>query len=152
MTNNPKVLSYILAEIRRQGHDVEVAEDGGIRAIWMLRAWRYMTDRPRMLLDADGIRLIGKMVEPEKNAHGFRECGVRVGNRICPPQQDVPLLIDKLVERQHELTPNEFYLSLMEIHPWIDGNGRSGKVIFNRLNNTMDDPVLPTVPGDWEIP
>jgi len=37
---------------------------------------------------------------------------------------------------------DEWYLAYEWIHPFRDGNGRTGKILHNWLNGTLDDPVL----------
>lgn len=39
-------------------------------------------------------------------------------------------------------TADDWYLAFEAIHPWGDGNGRSGKTLHNWLMGTLDDPVL----------
>ena len=39
-------------------------------------------------------------------------------------------------------TVDEWYLAYEWIHPFRDGNGRSGKILHNWLGGTLDDPVL----------
>lgn len=41
------------------------------------------------------------------------------------------------------VTPEEFYQEFERIHPCVDGNGRVGALLFNMLNGSMNDPVLP---------
>lgn len=36
-----------------------------------------------------------------------------------------------------------FYFEYEQIHPFSDGNGRTGKILYNYLLDSMDDPVLP---------
>lgn len=41
-----------------------------------------------------------------------------------------------------ELSPDEFYVEFEKIHPFVDGNGRTGKILHNWLLGTLGDPVL----------
>ena len=46
-------------------------------------------------------------------------------------------------------TPEEAYFEFEYIHPFRDGNGRTGKIILNLLNRSMSDPIWPT--NKWGI-
>jgi hypothetical protein len=39
-------------------------------------------------------------------------------------------------------TLDGWYVMYENIHPWQDGNGRSGKVLYNWIHGTLLDPVL----------
>jgi Fic/DOC family len=41
------------------------------------------------------------------------------------------------------LIPEEFYQRFEEIHPFEDGNGRVGSLLFNFMNYTLEDPIHP---------
>lgn len=42
---------------------------------------------------------------------------------------------------------DEFYFEYENIHPFVDGNGRTGKILYNYLLGTLENPVLP--PNFW---
>ena len=143
------IIEYVTEEVSRQGHDV-TAIDGLERVSWMLRAWvcalGAVRDKPS-LSDAE---CIGQIIEPTKNALGWRRCGVRVGSRICPDYHEVPRLLVELFESKG-LSPLEFYKEFEMIHPFVDGNGRTGKIIYCWLLGCLNDPVFP--PNDlWGSP
>jgi len=46
----------------------------------------------------------------------------------------------------------EFYFAFEEIHPWPDGNGRVGSILFNLLNGTISNPIHPPQKASWIQP
>ncbi len=140
-----KVINYVVEEVARQGHDLR-ALDGIERVGWMLNAWAASINWTERDVYGVNIEIIGKLIEPRKNALGFRNVGVRVGNRICPPPQEVIPRLEQLVWGP-TLAPLDFYREFEEIHPFVDGNGRVGKILLNVLNGTMLDPIRP--PDDF---
>jgi Fic family protein len=102
------------------------------------------------------IKDIHARVHPDLAGAGeWRKVGVRVGNRICPPPQDVPGMMSQwakaLVSGMFD-SNDAAYVEFEMIHPFADGNGRTGKILFNWLNGTLDEPILPKVPKEWRIP
>lgn len=92
----------------------------------------------RNLLDIH--RLVLKSIDNE-NAGVYRKIGVRIsGSKHIPPD---PLLIDQLmteffefyVQNKHTMHPvilaAEMHERLVSIHPFVDGNGRTSRLIMN---------------------
>ncbi len=145
-----KVIAYVADEVLRQGHHL-ARRDGIERVGWMLSAWVHALDYTRQDIVELNIAVLGNMTEPRKNPHGFRASGVRVGDHICPDHKLVPHLVAELCASVPRLSPLEFYREFEGIHPFIDGNGRVGKILLNVMNGSMLDPIRP--PDDfWGTP
>lgn len=141
------VILYCAEEVWRQGHDV-TRRDGIERVGWMLQAWAHATSlligglcRPRV----EDVIALGKMVEPTKNKHGLRKGGVRVGSATPPIAKDVPELLEAWVRALPLPNPDPLasYRVFEEIHPFVDGNGRVGKILLNWLNQSLYTPMFP---------
>ena len=138
-----RLYDYIREEVRR-GHDVTRAE-GQLRIAWMWEAWEWAQARAQrgLLPTREDVEVVGRLIEPALNACGCRTVGVRVGPRICPrPDQVIPQLAD-LIARAAALSPLEFYKAFELIHPFVHGNGRTGKVLLAWRQGTWDDPEFP---------
>jgi len=76
----------------------------------------------------------------------YRNVSVRVGNRICPDYQEVPSSMQKLVlvmrkwQKKWRKTPEllknlhvaiiaDFHYEFEMLHPFVDGNGRTGRAL-----------------------
>lgn len=138
------VIAYVTEEVGRQGHDVGVL-DGIERVGWMLQAWCEAIDFAARDIppSLELARLLGRGVERIKNSGGWRQCGVRVGPRVCPDWQRVPELLEILFSNAAAFSPIEFYKEFELIHPFVDGNGRTGKILLNWMNGTLLAPIFP---------
>ncbi len=139
------IVKFCAEEVERQ-QDVPLAVWHMFNA-WMEAVTVYENWKPRARSQVPGpdfLILMGHMVRPEKNPRdSFRTCGVRVGGRICPLPNEVPKKIDRWLAYVDEMTPEEAYKEFQLIHPFRDGNGRVGKIIFNWLKGTLDNPQMP---------
>lgn len=136
------VIEYCTEEVERQGHDTSVL-DGIERVGWMLEAWSYAIIRAKWNPSVQEAIELGKRVEILANKRGIRKVGVRVGSKICPPAKTVIPALVELFSRIDVLTPLEFYKEFELIHPFIDGNGRTGKILLNWKNGTLLNPFFP---------
>jgi len=149
-------IEFIKEEVTRQGF-VPDTPDFAQRVEWMSDAWEWASDElSRAELSGPGktaknvlgqlgfVTQIGKRIERQANEYGYRDCEVTAGGRPCPPAFEVPGLMHfwhkQLVPM---LSPRGAYLTFELIHPFRDGNGRTGKVIYNMLLNSMEDPQFP---------
>ena len=157
-------------EVVRQFHDTRDWNDGGKRVEGMLNAWHYAQGNAFHTPGVQDIKTLGAMVEPDYNINGgeFRHENVYIGDRmgVYPPflAQSVDILvtragavapgtahegfvnwlqIEDFKNQAEDITSvDEWYLAYEWIHPFRDGNGRTGKILYNWLNGTLDDPVL----------
>ena len=157
-------------EVVRQGHDTRDWHDGGKRIEYMLDAWHYAQAEALRSPTLDDILKLGALVEPDYNRDGFRHQNVYIGDRMGAYPPYLHQLVELLATRAPEVQPgkvhsgkqflgwlqienfkdqvesitsvDEWYLAYEWIHPFRDGNGRSGKVLHNWLGGTLDDPEL----------
>lgn len=137
------IVNFCAEEVERQGR-------GPIQVAWMVEAWMhavsdwhraFASERDGLLLDH--ITVLGSIVEKENKAGSWRKVNVRVGTRLCPNVAEVKDLMDRWAENLDSMTPEEAYKELMLIHPFVDGNGRVGKIVYNALKGTLDAPQMP---------
>ena len=85
------------------------------------------------------------MIEPEKNKGGIRRTPVVIDNVQIPvPQEGV---LDSLLSAWYDMSPDELFREFETQHPYRDGNGRVGAILFNMRNATLAWPQNP--PNLW---
>jgi hypothetical protein len=133
-------------------------------------------NRIQQPINLEFIEYLGQLVEPTKNKNGFRRIPIGVDDPNLgwiekASWERVPDLLTSLLEayysgglivvdqvvgdwehrsRGHKLSKtaeDQFYYEYENIHPFRDGNGRTGKIIYNYLCGTLNNPIMP--PNFW---
>lgn len=124
-------------------------------AINLKYAFDYMLRNLDKDLSLDMIKKIGIFINKNiKEIDGFRNTPVMIigASHVPPNAYDVPRLLSELVYKTKRSEFNNIYeymaywhISFERIHPFIDGNGRTGRVILSRmaLRNGLAPVIIP---------
>lgn len=95
----------------------------------------------RFTIDTDMVKETHEFILPEY--HGKFANSVRCARmseteiiEYCKPDQ-IEILLNQLIKRQHYYNPIEFTALLLWIHPFPDGNGRLAKLLYYYLTGDL---------------
>lgn len=149
---NPEMgsFSFTFIVIKWAAQECEWQQSGEMSVAWMIEGWQYAMMRRDKPIALQHVLDLGLLVEPRTNSNGLRKVGVRVGYDVKMSHTVVPHALDRLLEHQGDLDPVEWFREYEEIHPFRDGNGRTGNILYNWLLGTLPEPVFP--PNLWHDP
>ena len=99
-------------------------------------AWKYVTKHNRSELRfADLLHLFQRQMNGLLSMNelgGYRKCQVRVGPHVPPPPEHLPRLMDRFMAMFNEQAadPLTLHYEFEWIHPFVDGNGRTGRLLW----------------------
>lgn len=99
-------------------------------------AWNYLVSQP--YLHTEAILTVHKHLMTglmPRDVGEWRRCGVVVGGRLCPSYHDVPGLMSDFISYfdvygPEHLDPRTMHIKFERIHPFRDGNGRTGRMLM----------------------
>lgn len=149
-----KIVKHCALECMRQ-------QSGEFSVSFMFDAWVFTVNEQFLFRPLDETKsfvptieficTLAELVDPVKNSgkYNFREIPVTINGVDLIPVTDFHSNLTTLIKNGwfHE-NAEEFYFAFEKIHPFIDGNGRVGNILFNLLNKTLNNPVMPPM---WKV-
>lgn len=137
-------MNFTSEDVMYAAQECDRQRSGEMSVAWMLTGLRYARAiRIWDNLEEDTIRTLALAIEPEKNMFGFRRANVIVGGNLIT-HKGIAEGIAQLCEGVWTTADaDEFYRHYQMIHPFIDGNGRTGSILWNAIRGTLDCPIAP---------
>jgi Fic family protein len=113
-----------------------------------MAAWGYLSKqikmKPEVVKRTHEILMQGQVLKAQHRGE-YRDCPVFVGGREALPHTLIKDLVmewcDRMNEFEREHDEDELHVLYESIHPFIDGNGRTGRMFYNWLRVQRGEPI-----------
>lgn len=103
-----------------------------------LLAWNWLVTQSMpftgdIVLKLHGMIMKNLLPNRKGGAGSYRVNNVTVGGRMCPHWREIPEFMDKWLTEMlnwYKLEPIESHVKFEHIHPFVDGNGRTGRMLM----------------------
>jgi Fic family protein len=121
-------------------------DEDSLEDAWV--AWKFLSKQIKMTPDVvrKTHRLLMAYKPIDKKYIGsYRDCPVYIGGRVALPHTLIENLVmewcDRMNEFEREHDEDELHVLYEYIHPFIDGNGRTGRLFYNWLRLQRGEPI-----------
>ncbi len=130
--------------VRFCAQECERQRTGPMEVYRMIRAYGLALNQT--IVTMSFINDLALLIEPISNKNGFRNIPVIFSSGKHPAAKcdQILRLMQQLMLAYLDgdrLTPADFYYEFQKIHPFEDGNGRVGAIIYNHMRGTLDRPI-----------
>ncbi len=127
------------------------------------RAWEYVSGQkkltPQVVLRTHKILMLNQPLQPDEKGY-FRKCAVYIGGGMGANHTEVPSLVEEWCRVMNwkttkfddqEDVSKHLHVQYEKIHPFVDGNGRTGRIFMNwwRIKNGL--PLLIIHEGEEQM-
>lgn len=117
-----------------------------------MKAWLWLLEQPKLTHEV--IQQLQKLItlhqidlKPREKGY-YRTIQVYVGSHVLPAPQLVQGLMDNWLLDFMQLNPLDAHIRFEKIHPFVDGNGRTGRMLM--WWHELHIGELPTKFMDWD--
>lgn len=143
-----KTTTDIEVEFLRESNAIELVYDH-VSLQQAIYAWEYLKEQDQMsigvALKTHKILMLHQPLLPNEKGY-LRDVDVYIGGRKGFPVHSLRLALDGWSEKMNMLEMSEFWKDLHieyeHIHPFVDGNGRTGRMFMNWHRLKFGLPVL----------